>query len=409
MDKNIRRMVLVLSLVPFIMVLGHSMLIPVLPAIEKALHLSLYQVGLLITAFSLPAGIVIPFAGLLSDRVGRKPVMIPALAIYGLGGILAGLAGVLARNPYYLILGARAIQGIGAGGTYQLAMALAGDEIQTRERAQALGYLEAANGLGKVVSPLAGAALALIAWQAPFFAYGILAIPIAAIVFGLAREEPKKAAAAQTMRQYFQGFLAVFKQKGAALAVAYLSGMAVLFTLFGVLSSFSDVLEKFYHLEVFDRGLTLALPVLAMAVTSFILGTMIKKKPAAMIRPVAFSGLLAVAAGLALFIILPIKRLGVTPLVLATIPIGLGAGATLPPLNTLITSAAASNERGIVTCLYGTVRFFGVAIGPPVFALGWKSYKTPLFFSIVAGILVLALVLLLAVRPEKIMPKNMAE
>ena len=139
MDKKDRLTICVLCLVPFIMVLGNSMLIPVLPVIRKALHVNLSQVGLLITVFSIPAGIVIPFAGLFSDRIGRKTVMIPALIIYGLGGILAGLAGVLVKQSYHLLLGARIIQGIGAGGTYQLAMALVGDDIQGKERAQALG------------------------------------------------------------------------------------------------------------------------------------------------------------------------------------------------------------------------------------------------------------------------------
>ena len=136
MDKKDRSTVYILCLVPFIMVLGNSMLIPVLPVIKKALHVNLSQVGLLITVFSIPAGIVIPFAGLLSDRIGRKAVMVPALIVYGFGGILAGLAGVLVKQSYYLLLGARVIQGIGAGGTYQLAMALAGEigRASCRER-----------------------------------------------------------------------------------------------------------------------------------------------------------------------------------------------------------------------------------------------------------------------------------
>ncbi|MGE5530476.1 MAG: MFS transporter [Patescibacteria group bacterium] len=407
MEKKDRRTVAVLCLVPFIMVLGNSMLIPVLPAIRKALHISLTQVGLLITAFSIPAGIVIPFAGLLSDRIGRKPVMAPALIVYGLGGLLAGLAGVIFRESYYLILGARVIQGLGAGGTYQLAMALAGDEIQTKERAQALGFLEAANGLGKVVSPLAGAALALIGWQAPFFVYGVLAFPIAAVVFWLAGEKKRDAAASQSIAQYFQGFAAIARKKGAALAVAFLAGMSALFTLFGVLSVFSDVLEKTYHIEVFGRGLILALPVLAMAATSFILGMVLKKKPAALIRPAACAGLCLVGGGLALFALLPAKGLGLVPPALAAVLVGLGTGAALPPLNTLITSAAPRKERGGLTCLYGTVRFFGVAIGPPVFALGLKGMKIPLYLGFAAAAALLALLSLAVIKPEKILPQNL--
>ncbi len=49
--------------------------------------------------------------------------------------------------------------------------------------------------------------------------------------------------------------------------------------------------------------------------------------------------------------------------------LGISIGLVLPPINTLITGATSAKRRGIVTCLYGTVRFFGVAIGPPTFGL----------------------------------------
>lgn len=193
MEAKIKPTIAILVTVPFIMVLGNSMLIPVLPAIQKALDLSLLQAGLLITAFSVPAGTTIPFAGMLSDRVGRKIVMGPALIIYGTGGLLAGLAALFFKDQAYpYLIGARIIQGIGAGGTYQLAMALAGDLIQDQERAQVLGLLEAANGLGKVVSPLAGAAIGLISWYMPFFVYGALALPIAFAILFFVQEAKTK-------------------------------------------------------------------------------------------------------------------------------------------------------------------------------------------------------------------------
>lgn len=159
----------VLLLVPFILVLSNSLLIPVLPQIQTALGVTLFKSGLIITAFSLTAGLVIPGAGYLSDRIGRKAVMVPALVLFGLGGTAAGISAWLLKNPYPWILAARVLQGIGGGGTYQLALALAGDIYTGKERSRAVGYLEAANGLGKVVAPLLGSAAALLAWFAPFF------------------------------------------------------------------------------------------------------------------------------------------------------------------------------------------------------------------------------------------------
>ena len=70
---------LALSSVPLIMTLGNSMLIPVLPAIEEALDITSLQASLIITVYSVMAIILIPIAGYLSDRVGRKKVIIPSL------------------------------------------------------------------------------------------------------------------------------------------------------------------------------------------------------------------------------------------------------------------------------------------------------------------------------------------
>jgi ACDE family multidrug resistance protein len=178
----------ILAMVPFIMVLGNSMLIPVLPKMMAVMHLSLFQVGLVVTVFSIPAGLIIPFAGALSDRIGRRVIMAPALVVYGLGGLAAGFAAWLLPHPYPWIMVGRVVQGIGAGGTYQLAMAVIGDMFPGSGRAGALGALEAANGAGKVASPIAGSALALVIWFLPFFVYGVLAIPVAAAIWWVLKE-----------------------------------------------------------------------------------------------------------------------------------------------------------------------------------------------------------------------------
>lgn len=386
------------------MVLGNSMLIPVLPKIQSELHVGLVQVGLLITVFSIPAGIVIPFAGMLSDRIGRTKIMFPALLIYGFGGLLAGLFAVLFKDKAFpFIIGARIIQGIGAGGTYQLGMALAGDLIQSSERSKILGLLEASNGLGKVISPLAGAAIAIISWYMPFFVYGVLAIPIGFLILLVVKEDVQKLKQqVQPIPKYFQDLVNIFKSKGIPLMIAFVSGFLALFALFGLLSFFSDVLEKQFHIDIFPRGLILGIPVLIMAITAYILGTVMQKKMTQILKWAAVLGLFLLAAGLILFC--PFKN--IWWLTISSSILGLGTGAILPSLNTLITSSAPKTERGLVTCLYGTVRFFGVAIGPPLFGLAEKISKPPIFLP-TAGICILfGLLFLFLVNPKKIIPKE---
>ncbi len=404
MDKKLNITIIILCLVPFIMVLGNSMLIPVLPSIQKELHVDVVKVGLMITVFSIPAGLVIPFAGMLSDRVGRKKIMFPALLIYGAGGLLAGFFAVAFKeNAFPWIIGARVIQGIGAGGTYQLSMALAGDLIQSSERSKILGYLEASNGIGKVISPLAGAALALISWYTPFFVYGILAIPIAFLILFLVKEDVQKLQQnVQPIPQYLTNLKKIFKEKWLPLVIAFSSGLLVLFSLFGMLSFYSDILEKQFKINVFTRGLILAVPVLVMAITAFVLGTIMQKMMTKILKWGAVIGLFLVAAGLIIFC--PCHN--VLWFTISASILGLGTGAVLPSLNTLITSSAPKTERGIITCLYGTVRFFGVAIGPPLFGFAEKLTKPPIFFSTAGVTILLGLLFLFFVKPSEVIPEE---
>src|SRR5690606_31871261 len=68
--------------------------------------------------------------------------------------------------------------------------------------------------------------------------------------------------------------------------------------------------------------------------------------------------------------------------------LGVSIGILLPPINSLITGATSTDRRGIITCLYGTVRFFGVAIGPPTFGLTVEYGKWVMFLgaAAIAGI-----------------------
>lgn len=111
------------------------------------------------------------------------------------------------------------IQGIGAGGTYQLAMAVVGDTFSSEERSKVLRLLEASNGLGKVVSPILGAGLAMIAWFFPFFAYGILAIPVGIILYFFIKEKEKFER--QSIKDYIWAVKAIFQKKAAGLFCSF--------------------------------------------------------------------------------------------------------------------------------------------------------------------------------------------
>nr|WP_204617646.1 MFS transporter [Desulforadius tongensis] len=356
------------------MVLGNSLLIPVLPAVQKALNISNVQVSLIITLFSVPAGIVIPLAGFLSDRFGRKKVIIPSLVLYGLGGVVAALAAFfLKEKAFAVILAGRVIQGIGAAGTAPIAMALCGDLWQGKQRAKSLGVIEASNGMGKVISPVLGAVLGTILWYAAFVFFPAIVIPVVLAMWILVKE-PKQQREPPLLKEYARTIKQIFKNKSPLLLSCFFAGATALFLLFGVLFFLSDYLEKVLVLNGVIKGLALAVPVLFMSTTSYITGAFIKKQVALM-KILVVTGLILLSVSLGL---LPLLK-GVYMFFAAISAAGIGTGLILPCLNMLITSTTATEERGMVTSLYGSVRFFGVAFGPPVF--GWlMNFGQPVMF-----------------------------
>ncbi len=241
-----------LATVPLVLVLGNSMLVPILPDMERELHISNFQASLVITLFSLAAAIVIPFAGFLSDRFSRKAIMLPCLAIYGIAGIGAGIAAVM--HSYGFLIAARALQGIGAAGTAPIAMALVGDMYKGGTESEALGLIEASNGAGKVISPILGSLLALMAWYAPLFAFPLFcAAAFAAMLFMI--KEPPNDNEPLSAKQYITDLVKIFREKGVWLLSAFVSGSLGLFILFGVLFRLSDLLEKApYNIDGVAKG-----------------------------------------------------------------------------------------------------------------------------------------------------------
>lgn len=389
-----------LSAVPFVMVLSNSMLIPVLPRMQAEMDLTLFEVGLIITAFSIPAGLVLPLAGCLSDHWGRKAIMVPALFLFGLGGLIAGVCPLILEDPYAAIMAARVVQGIGAGGTYQLSMAITGDIFQSSERSKALGLLESANGLGKVVSPILGSTAALITWYSPFYVYPALAWPVAAGVRFFVKE-PAGNKKRESLRGFLASFGTVFRAKAVPLCAVLLAGFTVLFLMFGSLAYLSDILEKSWRVKGVLKGVAISGPVLATTVAAYASGSLIQCSVGKRIKPASVLGLGFLTASL-----VSISYFSSVYVVYASlVGFGVGAGLVLPALNMLVTSMA-KQSRGTLTCLYGTVRFFGAALGPPALGLGLQAGR-PLTFLAGAGLALTSGLSLLLVSPGGMIPEGM--
>lgn len=389
-----------ISSIPLILVLGNSMLIPILPKMKTELDVSQFKISLIISVFSIAAAISIPVLGYLSDRFSRKAVIIPALILYGCGGLLAGAAAAWFSNSYTWIIAGRIMQGIGAAGTAPIAMALTGDLFTGGEQSKVLGLVEASNGFGKVISPIIGSLLALLFWYAAFFAFPIFCL-ISTLLAIFFIKEKKAEKEPPPVGKYVKGLISVFKTEGRWLFAAYLTGAVCLFTLFGILFYISDILEKDHHIDGLIKGCILAIPLLFMTITSYITGSKIGKKMKLM-KALIIIGLLLMTSSFASLIFF--KKL--IPFFSVLVISSIGTGLALPCINSFITGSVPGDRRGFVTSLYGSVRFLGVAIGPPIFSklMEWSRpgmFLTTAGLTLVSALLCLVLIHVAKKEPEK--------
>jgi len=171
--------------ITLVAVMGVSSLGPALPAMRDALGLSAPQVALVVSAFTVPSVVLSLFVGALSDRIGRKRVLVPALLLFG-----AASAGCALTDDFTWLVAFRLLQGIGASAFAILNLSLIGDLFSGEARVRALGFNSSVLAIGMGVFPLLGGLLASISWQTPFW-LGISALPVAAWVFFRLRVPPQ--------------------------------------------------------------------------------------------------------------------------------------------------------------------------------------------------------------------------
>lgn len=148
---------------------GFGIVLPILPLYAERFDASPGVIGLLVASFSLAQFVFSPIWGRVSDRVGRKPVLVLSLAGTAVGSLLTGLAGSL-----WLLFAARVLDGI-SGASVSVAQAAVTDLAAPNQRPRLLGLLGAAFGLGFVAGPAIGALAALGGPAVPFLVAAALA------------------------------------------------------------------------------------------------------------------------------------------------------------------------------------------------------------------------------------------
>lgn len=387
--------------IPLIMTLGNSMLIPVLPLLEKELNISSFQSSMIITSYSVSSIFLIPIAGYLSDRFGRKMVILPSLLFALIGGLISGYASWKIQDPYAWIIIGRIVQGIGAAGATPIILPLVGDLYQDDDEktSSCLGIIETSNTFGKVLSPILGSLLAAVIWYLPFFSISVFSL-ISIFLVLIFIKVPKKKDKPLNLKLFIQNTKKVFHKEGRWLYTTFIIGIYTMLILFGLLFYLSDILEKHHDLHGIKKGLYLAIPLFTLCVSSFITGRVIKGDVDIMRKVLLYS--LAVIAITIVFVGYLYKNIFL--LLLVSSLIGISIGAILPSLDALITENVEKEEKGTITSFYSSSRFIGVAAGPPLMSMVMKNFLIPSFY--ISGALALIIGVLVYIFIQNVKPRK---
>lgn len=375
--------------IPLVMTLGNSMLIPVLPIFEDKVGISSFQSSMVITSYSVASIFLIPIAGYLSDRFGRKMVILPSLILALIGGLIAGYASWKMENPYTWIIIGRVLQGIGASGASPIILPLVGDlyKDDDEKTSACLGIIETSNTFGKVLSPILGSLFAAFIWFLPFFSISFFSLISIVLVFFFIKV-PKEKDDPKKFNEFWHDTKKIFKQEGKWLYTVFLIGVFVMLVLFGVLFFLSDNLEKIHDLHGIKKGLVIAIPLFFLCVSSYVAGKKIKGELPIMKKIIMIS-LIVLSISL---VFVGFTKNKVFLLLLVTSLVGIAIGALLPTLDAIITQNIKKEQRGTITSFYMSSRFIGVAAGPPVMSLVMKNHLNLSY--IITGIIGIGIVLI---------------
>ncbi len=182
MKTSSNKTLLVISLVAIVNALGYGIIIPLQYAYVSRFGINTLWLGVLFAAFSLAQFISTPIIGRLSDRYGRKPLLLYSV----LGTAVSFFLFAIAHNAFLLFF-ARVLDGI-SGGNISVAQAVISDTTERKDRAKWFGILGASFGFGFVFGPAIGGILSGISLQAPFYFASAIALFAAFIVAFVLRE-----------------------------------------------------------------------------------------------------------------------------------------------------------------------------------------------------------------------------
>lgn len=352
MQPNSRN-VAILFFTLVVVMLGFGMVIPIFPYYIKEFGAAGSELGLLMAIFAIMQFIFAPIWGQLSDRVGRKPLLLLGVTGNAISLLLFGLSSQL-----WMLFVARALGGILSSATMPTAMAFIGDSTSEENRGGGMGVMGAAMGVGMVIGPGLGGWLAVSSLSLPFFvAAGLSVVALVLIYLILPESLPADQRQISVKRvkgpQIGQLWQALLGPLGFLLFMAFLVSFA--------LTNFEGIFGL-YALESFGYGaqrvgtILMVVGLISALVQGGLTGPLTRRFGEAAVIKVSLFGS---AIGFALML-----TATTYVSVLATVGIFVLCNTMLRPAVSSLTSRRATTGQGVAMGLNNSFMSLGRIIGP---------------------------------------------
>lgn len=389
-----RRASLLIFIVTLVDQIGWGMVIPILPTYARTFGGSAVVVGWLLASYSIAQLLFAPAIGRLSDRKGRKPLLLACMGGSAVAAAATGAASLLTDGTFALgiLFLARALDGV-TGGNTALAMSYASDVSSPERRAQSLGLIGAAIGLGYTIGPALGGVIAHYTDAAtPFYVAAGLALSNALVMWWLLPESLSPEQRAEATLQHQEGHITSL---GSWFRHPQLGPLLIINFLFIVAASCYQMMLPLYTNLRFglgerDNSYLFAFLGLTMTVVQ-----------GGCIRPLVHRfgerTIFAIGIGLltATLAVAPFADT-VTGLVWLCGGMGIGTALANPTLLALLTNRAAEDERGEVLGVAASVASLGRILAPAWCGYAMKHVSVASPFVTGASVAALAAAVFLA-------------
>jgi DHA1 family tetracycline resistance protein-like MFS transporter len=348
MAHSVSRPLFIIFLTIFVNLIGFGIIIPLLPFYAETFGASPVVIGLLFAVFSVCQLAAAPVLGELSDRHGRRPVL-----IFSLAGTVVSFVMLAVAHSLTMLFLARIVDGL-SGGNISTARAYVADVTEPQDRARAYGLIGAAFGLGFILGPALSGVLVHVSYTAPIWAAAIITLAATGVAWLWLPETVHRAHAGTG--NPFRFLPALVRRAGLrrmlAIDFVYWFAFAIFQTTFALFAARRfgfDASQTGYFFSAFG-----------------VLGALVQ---AVCIRPVArrlgdkrtfVLGLISAIAGLVAAALAP----SVVWLSVALVPLALGIGFGHPTVASLVSRAARGDEQGRVQGAAGALESLGRTVGP---------------------------------------------